>query len=340
MEIRTVPILYLKKMNENKLTVIMYHYVRDLKNSRYPGIKGLQIELFKEQISYLKKHYSFVKVQDVIAAYAGECKLPAHPVLLTFDDAYIDHFNTVFPILKHEGIQGAFYAPVKAITENRVLDVNKIHFILATTPKSKISVLLKEIKSLLQIYKEEYHLANFDFYFDKLAIANRFDSKEIIFIKRLLQVELDERLRHKMTDILFEKIIGIPEHSFSRELYMSIDQIRCMADCGMHIGSHGYDHYWLGSLSKEKQEFEIKKSIEFISSVGGDVNNWTICYPYGDYNEDTISLLKENGCKLGLTTEVDLANLQNAANDTVYKLPRLDTNDIPKDSRALINKWY
>lgn len=318
----------------------MYHYVRDLKNSRYPGIKGLQTELFKEQIGYLKKHYNFVKIEEVIAAFAGEYELPNHPVLLTFDDAYADHFNTVFPILKHEGIQGAFYAPVKAITENKVLNVNKIHFILASTPDDKIPVLLKEIKHLLEINKEEYNLADFDSYFNKLAIANRFDTKEVIFVKRLLQVELNEHLRNIITNVLFEKVVGISENTFSRELYMSIDQIRCMVDCGMHIGSHGYDHYWLGSLPKEKQEFEIKKSIEFISEVGGDINNWSICYPYGNYNEDTISLLKENGCKLGLTTVVNIADLSNRFNDAIYKLPRLDTNDIPKDSNATTNKWY
>lgn len=327
-------------MDKNKLTIIMYHYVRDLKNSRYPGIKGLQTELFKEQIGYLKKHYNFVKIEEVIAAFAGEYELPNHPVLLTFDDAYADHFNTVFPILKHEGIQGAFYAPVKAITENKVLNVNKIHFILASTPDDKIPVLLKEIKHLLEINKEEYNLADFDFYFNKLAIANRFDTKEVIFVKRLLQVELNEHLRNIITNVLFEKVVGISENTFSRELYMSIDQIRCMVDCGMHIGSHGYDHYWLGSLPKEKQEFEIKKSIEFISEVGGDINNWSICYPYGNYNEDTISLLKENGCKLGLTTVVNIADLSNRFNDAIYKLPRLDTNDIPKDSNATTNKWY
>ena len=159
-------------------------------------------------------------------------------------------------------------------------------------------------------------------------------------MKRLLQVELNEHLRNIITNVLFEKVVGISENTFSRELYMSIDQIRCMVDCGMHIGSHGYDHYWLGSLPKEKQEFEIKKSIEFISEVGGDINNWSICYPYGNYNEDTISLLKENGCKLGLTTVVNIADLSNRFNDAIYKLPRLDTNDIPKDSNATTNKWY
>lgn len=41
-------------MNADKLTVVMYHYVRDLQNSRYPQIKGCDVRLFKEQIKFLQ----------------------------------------------------------------------------------------------------------------------------------------------------------------------------------------------------------------------------------------------------------------------------------------------
>ena len=144
----------------------------------------------------------------------------------------------------------------------------------------------------------------------------------------------------KITDEIFVKVVGIDESAFSRELYMSLDQIKCMVDCGMHIGSHGYDHYWLSSLPKEKQEYEIAKSIEFIDMVGGDYKNWTICYPYGDYNQDTIDLLKQHGCKMGLCTKVDVATLGSDIPDSIFKLPRLDVNDLPKDANAAPNEWY
>lgn len=205
-------------MENQNLTVVMYHYVRDLKYSRYPSIKGLDVALFKEQVAFLKKHYSFVTVEEVIAATQGIYKLPSHAVLLTFDDAYIDHFTYAFPILKNEGVQGAFYAPVKAITQHKVLDVNKIHFILASTPEEKMSSLLKEIALLLDKYRETYHLESYEFYYKKLAQLDRFDTKEVIFVKRLLQVELVEELRNIITTELFEKIVGVEEGTFSREL--------------------------------------------------------------------------------------------------------------------------
>ena len=318
-----------------KVTIVMYHYVRDLKNSRFPEIKGLDISLFKEQIAYLKKHYIIISMEELIAAIDNKTALPAKSALLTFDDAYLDHYTQVFPVLVENNIQGSFYPPVKAITEHTVLDVNKIHFILASC-KNKED-LVKDLFELLNEYRQEHNLKSNDYYYKKLAVANRFDTAAVIFIKRLLQVELEESLRTIMTDILFEKYVGMFEASFSRELYMSLEQIKTMKRFGMHIGSHGFDHYWLNSLSKEKQELEIIKSIDFIKEIGGDEKNWTMCYPYGEYNKDTLTLLKEYKCKLALTTNFDIADI---SIEDRFSLSRLDTNDIFKDSLAKNNKWY
>lgn len=322
-------------MNSKKVTIVMYHYVRDLKHSRYPEIKALDISLFYEQIAYLQKHYQFITMEMLIDSLGNDSALPDKSVLLTFDDAYSDHFKYVFPLLDKHKIQGSFFPPVKAITEHMVLDVNKIHFILAAeSDKSKI---ISEIKNELDKFRKEYNLDDISVYYNKLAKANRFDTADVIFIKRLLQVELEESLRKIITNNLFEKIVGIDESSFSRELYMDTEQIQCMNRNGMHIGSHGYDHYWLGSLDEQKQRIEIEKAIEFLILIGSDIDNWTMCYPYGNYNETTIELLKEYNCKLAFTTVVNVADIQR---DNRYALPRLDTNDIPKDKDAAPGDWF
>jgi peptidoglycan/xylan/chitin deacetylase (PgdA/CDA1 family) len=313
----------------------MYHYVRDLKNSKYPDIKGIDISEFKEQINYFRKHYHFITMEELIFSVDNKKSLPEKSILLTFDDAYIDHYVYVYPILDEFKIQGSFYPPAKAITEHKVLDVNKIHYLLAAVKDTDI--LLREIKLQLKIFKEQFNLSDFEFYYNKLAIKDRYDSKDIIFIKRLLQVELNEGVRQLIINKLFQKIIDIDENTFSRQLYMDIDQIKCMKRNGMHIGSHGYDHYWLGSLSLEQQKEEILKSLNFLSKIGADMNSWTMCYPYGNYNNDTLKLLEQYKCKLALTTDVNVTNLENYHK---YKLPRLDTNDFPKNSNDTPNLWY
>jgi len=313
----------------------MYHYVRDLKNSRYPSIKGLDINLFKEQIKYMRKHYNIITMEEVIHSIDNQVKIPEKSVLLTFDDAYSDHYNNVFPILEKYNLQGSFYVPAKAITEHTVLDVNKIHFILASV-ENKTNIVI-DIKNLILNYKTEYNLKDFEHYYAKLAKASRYDTGEVIFIKRLLQVELIEELRMKIVNYLFEKYVGMSESAFSRELYMNEEQLSHMLRSGMHIGNHGYNHYWWNHLTKEEMNEELDLSTDFLHKLGVDMTNWTACYPYGSYDDQSIKMLKDRGCKLAVTTEVNIATTHK---NTRYTMPRLDTNDLPKDRNYDPNDWY
>ena len=319
----------------NNLTIIMYHYVRDLKNSRFPGIKGLDFDLFKEQIQYLRKNYHIITMEEAIHSIDNQTKLPRKSVLLTFDDAYSDHYINVFPILDKYQLQGSFYTPSKAVSEHTVLDVNKIHFILASV-ENKLDI-VNDLKNLLKVYKKEYQLQDFDYYYQKLAFANIYDTQEVIFIKRLLQVELIEELRIRITDTLFEKYVGMSEPSFSRELYMNEEQLKHMLRSGQHIGNHGYNHYWWNSLTKEEMREELDLSIAFLNKIGVDMDNWTACYPYGSYDDQSIEMLQERGCKLAVTTEVDIATTNKS---TRFVMPRLDTNDIPKGRYEETNEWH
>lgn len=317
------------------VTIIMYHYVRDYKKTKYPEIKGLDISDFEGQIQYLQKNYNIISINQLINAFDQNEKLPPKSALLTFDDGYIDHFQYVLPILKKHKLQGSFYPPARAIQENKVLDVNKIHFILACVNNK--TELFNELLKLLDHYKEEYSLKTKEEYFNQYLKANRFDSKEIIFIKRMLQVGLDEKLRALITDQLFKRYVTQYEEEFSSNLYMNIEMLKTLKEEGMHIGSHGYNHYWLGSLNEKEQEFEIDESIKFLNNIGVDLNKWTICYPFGNYNSQTINILLRKGCKLGFTSKASIAeiNLNNR-----FELPRLDTNDLPKQASGSHNAWY
>ena len=52
-----------------------------------------------------------------------------------------------------------------------------------------------------------------------------------------------------------------------------------------------------------------------------------MCYPYGAYNEDTLSLLKERDCVIGITSKVGISDL---TVDDPLQLRRFDTNDFPQ----------
>src|SRR5689334_9574908 len=101
----------------------MYHYVRDAARSRYPGINGLSVDQFKGQLEYIGRHYEVIGAQELSEAIMRKQALPANAMLLTFDDGYKDHFETVFPILDQMGLTACFFPVGKAVRENVVLDV-------------------------------------------------------------------------------------------------------------------------------------------------------------------------------------------------------------------------
>ena len=306
----------------------MYHYVRPLAQSRYPLIKGLDMHDFKAQITHIKKQYHPVTMEEVMHAIKSGDPLPPRAILLTFDDGYLDHYLNVFPVLHEHGMQGSFFAPVAPVRDRKLLDVNRIHFILAAS--NDPSRLRQDIDDQVRSNQNEYNLQTPEAYWGKYAQASRFDSAETIYIKRMLQVALPEQLRNLLAQELFAKYVARDEAEFSADLYMNVDQLKMMQRCGMHIGSHGTSHCFMNAVDRDRQLAEVDESLDFLREVGSPVDQgWVMCYPYGAWNESLLEILRGRGCSAGVTIEVGIANLDK---HDKFLLPRKDTNDLPKSN--------
>jgi len=112
------------------LQIISYHYVRDLQNSKFPKIKGLDTKIFQQQLDYLQSEFHIVTTEQVIASLMTGIDLPDGATWLTFDDGFIDHYEVVFPELLSRGLTAAFFPPAQPILEHVVLDVHKIQTVL------------------------------------------------------------------------------------------------------------------------------------------------------------------------------------------------------------------
>jgi peptidoglycan/xylan/chitin deacetylase (PgdA/CDA1 family) len=311
-------------MNRN-VTIVMYHYVRDLERSRFPAIKGLSLERFRRQLDYIQANFTPITVEDVLEALTSpEFELPANPVLLTFDDGYSDHFVNVFPMLDARKIQGCFFPSAQAVLEHVVLDVNKIQFVLAAAPD--VQRLLHQVLSALDEFRSKYALRTREEYAATKVEEHRYDPREIILFKRLLQRELPEPVRAEIVQRLFAEYVSADEAAFACELYVSVEQIGCMKRHGMHIGNHGYSHLWLSHVSRETQIEEVDRSLDFLRQAGVSTENWTMCYPYGGFNKSALEVVEDRKCRLGFGVEPRIANLDL---DLRLALPRIDTNDLP-----------
>ncbi len=128
-------------------------------------------------------------------------------LLLTFDDGYIDNYTFAMPLLEQFGFQGSFFIPCKTFTEHKLLDVNKIHYILASAEEMAggIKRLVQDLFEKMDFYRGyEFDYPSNNELYKEWAVPNRFDNKDIVFIKRILQTVLPEQLRNRMDSLIHQ----------------------------------------------------------------------------------------------------------------------------------------
>ncbi len=307
----------------SNLYIVMYHYTRELKKSRYPGIKGLELEAFRSQIEYLNNNFNIITMEEVIAAYTEKYELPEKALLLTFDDGYIDNFLCAFPVLESYGLQGSFFIPGRILEDHKMLDVNKIHYILES---ADIKRLVNDVKLKMDFYRgNEFTFPTTSELWNEFAVERRFDGKDIVFVKKMLQTVLPEPVRYKIIDELFKEYINIDEEIIARELYINREQLGVLKRNNMYIGLHGYNHGWLGDMPKEQMQGDIARSLDTLDDFI-DKDKWVMNFPYGSYNYETIDYISTKGAVAALTIKVGVTDI---LKDSVFELPRLDCNDFP-----------
>jgi peptidoglycan/xylan/chitin deacetylase (PgdA/CDA1 family) len=95
-----------------RVPILMYHYIRDY---NYPKDKtGMVLSVsptnFDQQMSYLSTNgYTPVTLGTLAAIYANQAQAPTKPVVITFDDGYIDFYANAFPILRKYGFHAVSF---------------------------------------------------------------------------------------------------------------------------------------------------------------------------------------------------------------------------------------
>jgi peptidoglycan/xylan/chitin deacetylase (PgdA/CDA1 family) len=297
-------------------------------------MRGLELHDFEGQLDYIERHYRVISVSQLVQAARTGAPLPDNALLLTFDDGYADHYHYVTPALQRRGMIGVFFPTSRSVEERRMLDVNKLHFVLATA--DDVGALVRSVEDAVESSRSEFDMPPLADFRARLWTANRFDPPDVIYVKRMLQFALPEMLRHRVASQMFREYVSCDEAAFADELYVSVDQLRGMRENGMEIGSHGHAHHWLDSLSVADQARDIDRSLQMLDRIGVAREGFYFCYPFGGYTPDTVALLADRGCGAAFTTRIALATPD--AN-RLLMLPRLDTNDLPRRGEAAPSYW-
>lgn len=308
----------------NSLTIVTYHYVRDLAASAFPRLAACDAARFERQLDHIAGAYAVVGQDAVLEALDGGAPLPENACLLTFDDGYRDHADLCAPALARRGWSGVFFPTASSSGDRRLLEVNKIQFVLAACDDR--AALRAELIALIEENRnaETPALAELDAAWHK---PGRWDDADTTFVKRVLQQGLQPGLRDMLADILFTRHVSADEAAFAEGLYLGCDDIAAMADAGMAFGSHGARHIRMPLLDDETLADDLDRSLAFLAGAGIDLSGgWSLCYPHGAQDARVRAAAAARGCRLAVTIEPRRAEI---GDDDPLALPRLDTNDLP-----------
>lgn len=99
------------ELRQPGLIVLLYHKVEQ----RDGGDKyTLRLSRFEEQIAYLRNQgYKTVLPREIVKSKFQHN--PSKTIILSFDDGTVDHYNTVYPMLKKYGFKGIFFVISKYV---------------------------------------------------------------------------------------------------------------------------------------------------------------------------------------------------------------------------------
>jgi hypothetical protein len=92
-----------ERLQPTWLTVLTYHRIGTPPGGDLDAdIYDVGERQFADELAYLSEHFRFVTSEDVIAFLEG-APLPPNPVMITFDDGYVECRRAALPLLLKHG---------------------------------------------------------------------------------------------------------------------------------------------------------------------------------------------------------------------------------------------
>jgi peptidoglycan/xylan/chitin deacetylase (PgdA/CDA1 family) len=272
-----------------RLTILTYHRAQPSGSlaSLDPNVVAATKEGLESQIAFCKRHFDIIGIDDLLAYLDGK-PLPRAPVLITFDDGYLDNYEIAYPILKRYGTKAVFFVATWYLEARRLFWWDRVHYLVKTCTKDTVHLSYPytmrvplpprpedrgpAINALLTIIKE-HHALDLPRFLSDLAMAT--------------EVVLD----------------GGTESQLVREHLMTWDHVRELRRGGMDVQSHTHTHRVLQTLPLPDLARDLSTSKRILERVLGEPVR-AVAYPVGralSYAEPIRDAVRRAGFELGFS---------------------------------------
>jgi peptidoglycan/xylan/chitin deacetylase (PgdA/CDA1 family)/glycosyltransferase involved in cell wall biosynthesis len=269
----------LRYLNRERITVLLYHGVTDGDSESHLDNLHVPVESFRRQMQWLRKNFTPVSLDQVLAALESGRKLPPRPVLVIFDDAYRNTAEVAWPILKESGIPLLLFVPTDFINHSQSYWAEELEQRIA----SPSALAVPWAGEMLWLRSQ-----------DERRLAFRKISDDLRM--------LGPAQRERSWEEIKSQLPYAGENRPCVEPRLSWDELRNLLQQGVAIGSHGVTHTILPGLPSEQISYELEASKREIEShLGSRVV--AFAYPNGNWNAEVRRLTEKSGYACAFTAQ-------------------------------------
>lgn len=289
--------------------VLTYHRIGNWQSTPHDEqVFSATREEFEVQIALLRK-MTVISLGEALDLLLHNKKFSGTVILLTFDDGYLDSYQTAFPILQNAGLPGTFFLVSSFVGSNQLPWWDEIPFLVRKSRLPQIELDYPCRRSIV------------------LGSGRRRDS-----IRRLVRLYNDSADGLHFLTHLRDRCSVESGWDTSERLFLDWREAREMAAAGMDIGAHTHSHRNLGHLSLTAQITELdlsRRRLEFEMGRRVDV----LAYPYGtrdSLGRDTSFALRATGYRAAFSC---YGGLNRSGRTVCYNVMRYNvnrTNTLPR----------
>lgn len=275
-------------------------------------------------IEKLNKSYHLLGAQEYMEKACNGTLNPGM-ICLTFDDGLKCQYDVALPVLEKHNITGFWFIyTLPLATDGRADRMELYHHFR-----------FSRFQTIEEFYKAFFHFLKTTKYLKQFNVQKEIDEFDIskyrpdctfyTYEDRLFRYIRSYILKEAYHDVMFEMM---NEYCYdiadaAKKLWMNAEELRKLEKAGHVIGLHSHTHHTnLTSLSYEEQLNEWVQNKNILESILNQ-SPQAASYPCGNYNADTIKIMKMLGIKVGFADNILKTNLNGT-----FSINRIDNTEL------------
>ncbi len=279
-----------------RLDILAFHRVIQPGERYFIPPMAVDAKTFQRLVEKLAMQKRLVALEEGVSLlFQG--KLLGQRVAITFDDGYLDNFETARSILKNVDAPATFFIPYAQIESRKPFWWDYLYDVM----KRDLHCFIEWVRS------EQQEIQQFNVLADEyINLSDDLGG----YVRKWVQVM--NSLGESQRSTSLNRLVKSFGSYCGQRLLMNWDEINALQAEGFAIGSHTISHIPLTDLTLQDARNEIFHSRQLLGGRIGSMPQ-TFCYPRGKYTMDLADIVKQAGYSCAVTTRYGTNTLGDSA---------------------------